>query len=280
MITFVGAVTTACSADNAQLLMETFYKQGFVVVDGSTLKSENKLSELAGILELGETFVSQYNKTYFPNKSNSDKVAEIGFNEENRDDFAHPVFEESGALGQHVDGTFSPLGEVKTTLLLCQNQAVSGGETTLFNGYGAIKYLESIDSKFVDALKDKNALRRRSTFDGINEEMTDCVFGLDSIYEREIIRLAFDSSADWESGYELVPNLKEAVERLMALYNEQGEFFLQFILNEGDVIVMDNTRITHGRTKFTHDLNNPRMMHRSVHQKLPLASMAKLSQAA
>ncbi|EQM47851.1 hypothetical protein D051_0736 [Vibrio parahaemolyticus VPCR-2010] len=37
MITFLGAVTTACSADNAQLLMETFYKQG--IANGKIIAS-------------------------------------------------------------------------------------------------------------------------------------------------------------------------------------------------------------------------------------------------
>ncbi|MGC3835958.1 hypothetical protein ACPSKX_17885 [Moritella viscosa] len=32
---------------------------------------------------------------------------------------------------------------------------------------------------------------------------------------------------------------------------------------------MDNTRITHGRTSFTCDVQNPRLMIRSIHKRLP-----------
>ncbi|CED60458.1 Taurine catabolism dioxygenase TauD/TfdA [Moritella viscosa] len=269
MISFKKAVTDSVSANNVTLLSELFYRQGFVVVDGNTLEKQDKLVELASILQLDEPYVSNYNKKYFPNKTTEKNVAAIGYNLDRKDDYSHPVFEESKSLGQHVDGTFSPLGEVKTTLLLCLCKANQGGETTLFNGFGAIKYIESKDPTLSNSLKDKNALRRRSAFDGIDEECVDCVFGYDPVYEREIIRLAFDASADWEFGFERVVNLQQAVTQLKSLYDAEGEYYLCFPLGEGDIIVMDNTRITHGRTSFTCDIQNPRLMIRSIHKRLP-----------
>lgn len=269
MISFKNAYLKSVSVADLRKITDLFYKQGFVVVDGDSIEHGDKLESLALSLNLGQPFVSNYNRTYFPNKNKDNNKSEIGQKEENKDKFEHPVFEETGALGQHVDGTFSPLGEVKTTLLLCKKKAISGGDTTLFNAYGAVKKIESESSVLAEAFRDKRALKRRSTFKGISEEMVDCALGLDPVYNREIIRLAFDSSADWEAGFGLVPNLELAYNRLVDIMVLDNEYSLLFSLNEGDIIVMDNTRITHGRTKYVHDAKSPRMMIRSVHNKLP-----------
>lgn len=67
----------------------------------------------------------------------------------------------------------------------------------------------------------------------------------------------------------MVPGLKRAYERLVDIKDNLPSFCLEFPLNKGDIIVMDNARITHGRKAFKQDKQNPRMMIRSVHVRLP-----------
>ncbi|MGD1524586.1 TauD/TfdA family dioxygenase [Vibrio harveyi] len=268
MTTFINAELNGINATNIDKILDLFYRQGFVVVNGDSLPDGHQLEYLSNALNLGDPFRSDYNQKYFPNKNRSLK-SEIGKKEQNKDDYKHPVFEQSDALEQHVDGTFSPLGEVKTTVLMCKTPALSGGDSTLFNAYGAIKQIESESPALANAFKDSNAFRRKSAFENIDVEFIDSAFGIDELYKREVIRLAFDSSADWAYGFERVPHLKEAYERLIDIKDNDSDFFLQFKLNKGDVIIMDNTRITHGRTSFRQNHAEPRMMIRSVHKLLP-----------
>lgn len=268
MPNFVSAIIDPIIQPTPELLSTLFYQQGFVVVSGSSIPPQDPLFTVSAMLGVGERFVSNYNKTYFANKTMGAAV-EIGFNKENIGPNEHPVFEGNSILGQHVDGTFSPLGEVKTTLLLCEQRAMSGGESVLFNAYQAIKDIEYSHPHFANALASPLALRRRSTFKGINEQMIGPVFGVDPETGREAVRLAFDDSADWDYGFSRVPYLLEAVTMLKG-FLDRPEFNLTFMLNEGDVLVMDNTRITHGRLPFVQNEARPRMMRRSVHRALPV----------
>lgn len=268
MTTFINAELDGIDATDNDKILALFYRQGFVVVNGHSLPGGQQLEYLSDALNLGAPFRSSYNQKYFPNKNRSLK-SEIGKKEQNKDEYKHPVFELSEALEQHVDGTFSPLGEVKTTVLMCKTPALSGGDSTLFNAYGAIKKIEAENPLLANAFKDSNAFRRKSAFENIDDEFIDSAFGVDDVYDREIIRLAFDSSADWEHGFARVPHLKDAYDKLIDIKNNDPSYFLQFKLNKGDVIIMDNTRITHGRTAFRQSDIKPRMMIRSVHKLLP-----------
>lgn len=268
MVNFVAAIVDPITQPTPELLSTLFYQQGFVVVSGASIPPRDPLTTVATMLGLGERFVSNYNNTYFANKIKG-ASAEIGYNKGNVGAYAHPVFEGNSILGQHVDGTFSPLGEVKTSLLFCEQQALSGGESVLFNAYRAIKDMEYSHPHFVAALSSPEALRRRSTFKGISEEMIGPVFGVDAETGLDAVRLAFDDSADWEYGFQRVPYLIEAVSMLRE-FLDCPEFNLTFMLKEGDVLVMDNTRITHGRAPFEQDEARPRMMRRSVHRELPV----------
>lgn len=266
MITFQDAELRATSIHKPQQIIEIFYKQGFVIVDANGEKEP--LSLLAKNIGVGEPIVSNYNKNYFANKIGKNKESSIGINEKNKDKVHHKVFEETGPLEFHVDGTFSPLAEFKTTLLHCKVKALKGGESTLFNAYEAIKDMESDDINFGLAFRNPKALLRKSTFTGIDTQFEDCVLGFDEDYNREAIRVAFDSSGHWEDNYDNVNYLKEAKEELEKR-SFMPKYSLKFTLEEDQVIIMDNTRICHGRMSFENGDDRVRTMVRTVHTLLP-----------
>lgn len=269
---FREANLSPVSIDKNEDIIRLFYKQGFAIIDGNSLPKEKPLTHLSACFHLGDVFISDYNKVHFPNKLNANNTTYIGFHEGTRDKIKHDVFEGNAYLEQHTDGAMSPLAEVKTTVLFCDTPAQSGGNTLLFNAYGAIKYLESRYADFSLPLKSQKALRRMTTFEGIHQERIDCVLGMDSVYKREAIRLTFDQTGDWQYGFERVPGLRNSFDKLYTLYKMDSLFTLEFPLNKGDAIIIDNTRLTHGRTAFTSYPNSPRTIVRTLHTRLPSLS--------
>lgn len=266
---FNKANITPIPIKNKSTILDLFYQQGFAIIDSKALLTQNPLPVIAKELQLGENFISDYNKKYFPNKINlAEGTTQIGDNK--KDVFKHSTFEGNKYLEQHVDGTMSSLAGVKTSLLWCHTEAKSGGETVLFNAYGAIKYLEKEQPNVVIPFKNPHALRRFAKYeDGSEIDKIDCVFGIDPDYQREAIRLTYDVTADWSYGFKRVPQLEESYTKLHNLYKNDTRFTLEFPLGKGNTIIMDNTRITHGRTAFIEEASMPRKMIRTTHIKLP-----------
>ena len=265
MTTFRNPVISPMEIGNTTKIHDLFLSQGFCVV---TAENDFSLEIIRQNLMLNKPYQSSYNKKYFPNKSSESRAIAIGTSGANSDKYTHKAFEGTTELGLHVDGTFSSIAAVKTTILLCKNQAESGGETVLFNALGAARYMESSHPKLANALKDPLALKRESNYDGVIEEKTDCAIGTDPVYGEMAIRMAFDKSANWECGFDLVENLREAHAMLLSM-TKNPLYRLEFTLPERTMIIMDNTKICHGRKSFIQNPDRPRVMIRTVHDNLP-----------
>lgn len=88
------------------------------------------------------------------------------------------------------------------------------------------------------------------------------------MYGEMAIRMAFDKSANWECGFDLVENLREAHAMLLSM-TKNPLYRLEFTLPERTMIIMDNTKICHGRKSFIQNPDRPRVMIRTVHDNLP-----------
>jgi alpha-ketoglutarate-dependent taurine dioxygenase len=250
-------------------IKSTFYRQGFVLIDTSNIENKDKISPVAAALNLGEAATTAYNKKYFDYKLTTDNMAVIGDLPNRKGKIYHEGFESNNEQGFHVDGTVEPLGSIQTSLLYCKQPAKIGGESILFNLMGAISQLAKTDMSLIEPLFDPNALKRASTYEGINESYTGPVLGYHPNTQRLIARFAINITCQWEEGFKKVPGLERSIKQLFDMAKEGSPYSAKFQLESGTLMVMDNSRICHGRAAYTDCIEQPRIMIRGIYSQLP-----------
>lgn len=245
-------------------LMERYYQYGFVIFENTENTSSNeKVEQLANFLHLGEPFVTGYNKNKFSHLFHENKLNTITSTANAK----HVVFDNSNGQGLHSDGTFEPIGTVKSTILYCEQESMSGGDTTLFDSVNAYLLLKSIRKEWADALLHPESLRRASAL-GDSVEYIAPAFA--ELPNGEIVsRFTVDTSADWNYGFERVPYLKEAFGFLVALSVRGSGFSTELKLRSNQGILFANDKIAHGRTPFVSNPDAPRKMIRGLYENRP-----------
>jgi hypothetical protein len=159
---------------------------------------------------------------------------------------------------------------VKTVVLGCEIPSSSGGETLLFNLAGLVALIKNDKPDLVDVMQRKDALRRRSDYDGDNREHVDAMISYDEEYQREIVRFAVDESVDLGYCKNSTGSAFEAVIEMQKYIAESSVFLLEFLLQKGDVIMIDNGLLAHGRKAYASAFREaPRKMVRGKYLKLP-----------
>jgi Taurine catabolism dioxygenase TauD, TfdA family len=218
---------------------------------------------------LGPSFVSNFNQSNF-NKNYQDAYNYIG---QVAAGGKHEVFDTDSAQRLHCDGTFEPIGIVKTSVLLVIQEAASGGDTLLFDAISAFKHLQSTTPELAQALLDSSALRRASTI-GTNDESIGPAFAY-SLGEI-ITRFTDDQTSDWSYGFSRVPRLEEAVRAMRELAQPGSVYFLQTPVRSGHGIIFANDTLAHGRQSFSDDPLCPRTLLRGLFRCRPsLASFVR-----
>ncbi|RBW46535.1 hypothetical protein DS885_07740 [Psychromonas sp. B3M02] len=269
MITFNALNLNKYTLNELTDIKATFYRQGFVLIDTSSINGKDKISPVATALNLGNAATTYYNKTYFDYKLTTDNLAVIGDLPNRKGKINHEGFESNNAQGLHVDGTIEPLGSIQTSLLYCKQPAKIGGESIVFNLMGAINDLAKNDLSLIQPLFDPNALKRASTYEGINESHTGPILGYHPETKRLIARFAINITCQWQEGFNKVPGLERTINRLIAMAEEGSPYTAKFQLQSETLLVMDNSRICHGRAAYTDCPTKPRTMIRGIYSQLP-----------
>lgn len=269
MITFDALTLHKYSLSELTDIKSTFYRQGFVLIDTSSIEDKDKITPVANALNLGEAATTYYNKTYFDYKLTTDNMAVIGALPHRKGKIDHEGFESNNAQGLHVDGTIEPLGSIQTSLLYCKQPAKIGGESIVFNLMGAISELAKTDISLIQPLFDPNAFKRASTYEGINESHTGPVLGYHPETQRLIARFAINITCQWEAGFKKVPGLEKSIKQLFNMAKAGTPYSAKFQLQSGTLMVMDNTRICHGRAAYSDCERQPRTMIRGIYSQLP-----------
>jgi alpha-ketoglutarate-dependent taurine dioxygenase len=273
LISFKNPYLKQINVNDKSLLLSTFHKQGFVIIDGNSFKPnqssvEDKLLHIEKTYRLGRFKASDDNVRLY-----NERLKESGFNNIGRPDTSvkleHEAFDSNNGQDFHVDGIFRPTGAIKTVVLACKNKAESGGENTLFNMIGAIEHIKSIDPKLLKPLYDKRSMRRVSNYEGNDRHSLDSILDFDKEYQRTVVNFSIDKTVDWEFSEKFVPNLKKPISIIKKLAMSENEFTLEIALETGDIIMMDNSLIAHGRKGFMDNPDNPRIMVRGKYNKMP-----------
>lgn len=247
-------------------LENRFNRYGFVIFETTEERDASELiKEVAKEMNLGETYVTGNNKKKYAGMFSKDNLNTIASSKES----SHVVFDNSNAQGLHSDATFETIGKVPSTILYCCQEAVSGGDTILFDSVRAFHLLYQFNPDWANAMLHPESLRRYSGF-GDSVELVEPAFKV--LPTGEVIsRFTVDSSCDWEYGFERVPYLREAFGFLCGLIPRGSGYSTIVKLKANQGILFANDKIAHGRTGFTDSEESPRKMIRGLYLKRPTA---------
>lgn len=251
------------NTETIKQLLKRYYTYGFVIFDfGDNEVDQETLQDLVNYLGLGDAYIPSVYANYKSLKSDH------GFNILNQkyDDNSHRAFNTSLEQEIHSDGTLEKIGFIKTTLLYCKAQGISGGESTLFNSVGAYFNLIKTNFEISKLLLDENCLRRVSNIN--YQEYIGPAF---AIQENKLIsRFSLDNTCDWNHGFEKLPGLEKAFTLLTEQVNDQSPYFITCKLKPGQGMLIANNKISHGRKSFKDSKECRREMIRGLFTKAPM----------
>lgn len=165
----------------------------------------------------------------------------------------------------HVDGTTEVIGLIKTSILLCINPAITGGENTIFNSVAAFVELAKQDIDAAVSLLDPRCLRRTNLAHG-----NSCTGPVFSIKDGNIItRYSTDITSSWEDGLNSVKHLERAYKYLREMAKPGSPFLLTVKLKSGQGLIIANDKVSHGRRLYRESQNDIRLILRSIFFNAP-----------
>lgn len=269
MITFAKNQREPLRWNDTRSISDTFYRQGFAVIDGKEIAAQDPIATLAESLDLGQLTTTSYNQKHYSGNINQSGYTVIGKVESNEGDLHHKVFHSTDGQELHNDGTYVPLGTINTVMLLCKQPALTGGESLLFNLSGAINHLMQSNPATLAPMLHPKAFISRSTHENLNKEYVGPMLGFCEQRRSMIGLFALGETCRWDEAFETLPELEPAVEALIEMSQPGSEFFTSLTLEKDQILLIDNYRICHGRTAFTESENNPRQLVRGVYKNIP-----------
>tara|TARA_B110000285_G_C15009813_1_gene555810 strand:+ start:54 stop:1151 length:1098 start_codon:yes stop_codon:yes gene_type:complete len=209
-------------------LLKSFYEYGFVIIKNLP-KENNFIIKFAN--SIGSIRPTNFGK-YFNVKSLP-----------RPNDLAYT----SLPLSPHTDNPYrKPVPCIQ--LLHCIENEVSGGYSTLVDGFKVANHLKANNKSFFDILT-KIKVKFKFTDKNVVLENDGQLIELDE--DKNLKQVRFSTRLDY------VPILKKdkldlyykARKKISELYNSK-EFKIEFKLIPGDLLMMDNHRLLHGRTNY------------------------------
>jgi gamma-butyrobetaine dioxygenase len=209
-------------------LLKSFYEHGFVIIKNLP-KENNFIVKFAN--SIGSIRPTNFGK-YFNVKSLP-----------RPNDLAYT----SLPLSPHTDNPYrKPVPCIQ--LLHCIENEVTGGLSTLVDGFKVANYLKDNDSSFFDILT-KIKVKFKFIDKDVVLENDGQLIELDE--NKNLKQVRFSTRMDY------VPLLKKsqldlyykARKKISDLYNSK-KFRIEFKLTPGDLLMMDNHRLLHGRTVY------------------------------
>ena len=215
-------------------MLKSFYKYGFVIVRKVPTKNNYIVQFANSIGSIRRTNFGEYFNVKSVNKPN---------------DLAYT----SLALPPHTDNPYrKPVPCIQ--LLHCIENEVSGGLSTLVDGFNVATYLKKNNPEYFKILTEVKVKFKFIDKDIILENTGELI-ELDE--KSNLKQIRFNTRLDY------VPVLKKndlelyykARKKVSTLYNSE-KFKIEFKLMPGDIIMIDNYRLLHGRTSFNTNEGN------------------------
>ncbi|WP_083867346.1 TauD/TfdA family dioxygenase [Natrialba taiwanensis] len=171
----------------------------------------------------------------------------------------HEGFFSNEEQAVHVDGTLEPIGTIPTTMMLCRSQAESGGESRIFNSVSAFCQLAREQPTLANALSSEQALTR-SDVDRSGTSVTGPAFDINRY--GLVNRFSLDNTSEWNVNE--VEHLQAALNWMNDKLENSSKFYTEFNLNSGDLLIVANHKISHGRNGYKDKKNNRRQLFRAI----------------
>lgn len=248
-------------------IVRRYVDHGFAIIQlaSTSCRAQTPIS-IADSLRLGEPFVPPL---YLMDGHAAPKVARISAaRNAGTGDAGHPSFGHTVGQDLHSDGTLQDIGFVRATVLACEAPAADGGDTILFNSCAAFAELIETDPSAAAALATPGSLVRRATINGATDVNRGPAFTVQD--GRLISRYSVTHTDSWDVPAGIsAADLRRAVDFLAAASAPESRHFLRLRLDAGQVIVFDNTRLSHGRTAYRDSPQRQRCVYRSLHLRHP-----------
>ncbi|WP_022974009.1 TauD/TfdA family dioxygenase, partial [Xanthomonas maliensis] len=108
---------------------------------------------------LGPMYQSDFNRRLHAEGMSPSGINQVGGLKEGQ----HGVFNSTSSAALHTDGSYLPIGTIKTSILLCKQHGLHGGESILFDSLSAFQALARHHPDLAQSLLAPKAFRRRST---------------------------------------------------------------------------------------------------------------------
>ena len=211
-----------------------FYKYGFVIIKKVPTENNYLVNFANSIGSVRRTnFGEHFNVKSIPNPN----------------DLAYT----SLALAPHTDNPYrNPVPCIQ--ILHCIKNEVKGGYSTLVDGYAVTEILKKENPEFYNILTKVKVRFQFIDRDVVLEDWSELI-KLDE--DKKFKQVRFSPRLDF------VPMLEKkeldlyykARKKISDLYNSE-KFRIEFKLEQGDLIMMDNYRLLHGRTEFNSNEGN------------------------
>ncbi|MFB7781422.1 TauD/TfdA family dioxygenase [Streptomyces vinaceus] len=246
-----------------QLVADSYQRRGYAIVHvpGVAPDAED-LRKLSAALHLGQAFTP-------PLYAESSHTTASGVSQLTAASGGDHPFQDRAGQNIHCDGTLQPLGQIRTTIMLCVSAAAHGGVSYLVNLVDAYADLRRVDPEAAEQLAHATALRRTSTF-ASGHSTAGPAFARETVssWTTRYSRTATDSYHPTAGG-------EAAMERALAFLDAAAQagsaFRTEFTLRAGQALVLANDRLGHGRTAFRDDPSAPRLLLRALFTLRPLA---------
>jgi alpha-ketoglutarate-dependent taurine dioxygenase len=240
--------------EEANKLKKIIIKKNYKVIklNGSNEKLSKKIILLANLL--GKSVSQNINDEKYvviePNLKLLKKYKNISNNK-----IRYHQTNKGGSI--HTDGP--QLNNSPNILIMgCIKNATKGGKTILVDSKKLFNKIKNHDQISAEVLKKKFLFERRG-FGGNKKILSKKIFDINNKkfefrYLREYINSAYKIKKL------KIPNNKKKALDLLDVFLEKKELQTKLKLNVGDVILINNKSVAHGRTSFTLSKNKPRKL--------------------
>lgn len=250
-------------------VVRRYERHGYAVVAvGGEVTRERHLA-LGEALSLGEPFIPPL---YLRGSVRPGPVSTISAAANaSTSEGAHPSFGRSVGQRLHCDGTLQPIGFLKATLMTCREPAADGGVNTLFNSVAAFAELLAADLPAAVALTWPTAMVRAANVNGSDDVNVGPAY---TVQNGRLVGYYCATETDsWN--IETHPD-PEALRRGIAFVERAASLgsphFRTTELAAAEAILLDNTRLSHGRSAYVDSAEHRRLMLRTLHLSHPRIS--------
>ncbi|WP_152640379.1 TauD/TfdA family dioxygenase [Xanthomonas sp. MUS 060] len=268
---FHGWSAQVLDASDTQAVMRDIDKYGFAIVQDEWRFDASDFERMATLYHLGPMYQSDFNRRMHMEGMSTSGINQVGGLTSGQ----HDVFNGTTGAALHTDGSYLPIGTIKTSILLCKQHALGGGESTLFDSLAAFHALSRHHPELAQCLLAPKVFRRRSTDSRLDRQYEHIGPVFLSAEDGGIVGgFTIDVTADWDYSRRVEPRVLDAVAYLTRLAEPDSGYTLSFTLRRGQALIIRNDQLSHGRKAYVDDPFNPRILLRGLFLSAPCARHA------